>query len=109
MCSAVLAHFILKEKLHIFGVVGCLLCVVGSVSIVLHAPVEKKIESVKYIWHLATAPGIFKLIESYFLSLFSEVSCEFREGSAGSTESVRFSSKQTHTHKLGGWLYESSI
>ncbi|KAF3614476.1 putative magnesium transporter NIPA3 [Capsicum annuum] len=55
--SAVLAHFILKEKLHIFGVVGCLLCVVGSVSIVLHAPVEKKIESVKYIWHLATAPG----------------------------------------------------
>ncbi|XXG50365.1 hypothetical protein AAC387_Pa02g4394 [Persea americana] len=55
--SAVLAHFILKEKLHIFGVVGCILCVVGSTTIVLHAPQEKAIESVKQVWHLATEPG----------------------------------------------------
>ncbi|XP_044498762.1 probable magnesium transporter NIPA2 [Mangifera indica] len=55
--SAVLAHFILKEKLHILGVVGCVLCVVGSVSIVLHAPHERNIESVKEVWHLATQPG----------------------------------------------------
>lgn len=46
-----LAHFILKEKLHIFGVVG-------SVSIVLHAPHEREIESVKQVWHLATEPGM---------------------------------------------------
>ncbi|GKV36024.1 hypothetical protein SLE2022_255580 [Rubroshorea leprosula] len=55
--SAVLAHFILKEKLHIFGVLGCVLCVVGSISIVLHAPQEKDIESVKQVWTLATEPG----------------------------------------------------
>ncbi|KAK9287939.1 hypothetical protein L1049_016384 [Liquidambar formosana] len=55
--SAVLAHFILKEKLHIFGVLGCVLCVVGSTSIVLHAPQEKDIESVKEVWYLATEPG----------------------------------------------------
>lgn len=55
--SAVLAHFILEEKLHIFGVLGCILCVVGSTSIVLHAPQEKDIESVKEVWHLATEPG----------------------------------------------------
>ncbi|OAY72089.1 putative magnesium transporter NIPA3 [Ananas comosus] len=55
--SAVLAHFILKEKLHIFGVLGCVLCVVGSTSIVLHAPREKDIESVKQVWYLATEPG----------------------------------------------------
>ncbi|KAL3611779.1 hypothetical protein D5086_002799 [Populus alba] len=55
--SAVLAHFILKEKLHIFGVLGCVLCVVGSTSIVLHAPQERAIESVKEVWHLATEPG----------------------------------------------------
>ncbi|PHT33006.1 putative magnesium transporter NIPA4 [Capsicum baccatum] len=55
--SAVLAHFILKERLHIFGIVGCVLCLVGSVSIVLHAPLEKKIESVMEVWHLATEPG----------------------------------------------------
>lgn len=57
LCSAVLAHFMLNEKLHIFGVLGCILCVVGSVSIVLHAPREKDIESVKDIWNLATEPG----------------------------------------------------
>lgn len=56
--SAVLAHFILEEKLHIFGVLGCVLCMVGSVSIVLHAPQEKSIHSVKEVWHLATEPGI---------------------------------------------------
>ncbi|RVW99866.1 putative magnesium transporter NIPA2 [Vitis vinifera] len=55
--SAVLAHFILEEKLHIFGILGCVLCVVGSTSIVLHAPQEKDIESVKEVWNLATEPG----------------------------------------------------
>ena len=54
---AVLAHFILLEKLHIFGVLGCILCVVGSTSIVLHAPQERNIESVEEVWRLATAPG----------------------------------------------------
>ncbi|KAM3227543.1 hypothetical protein ACQJBY_059357 [Aegilops geniculata] len=55
--SAVLAHFILKERLHMFGVVGCILCVVGSVGIVLHAPKEREINSVEEIWHFATQPG----------------------------------------------------
>ncbi|CAI0437647.1 unnamed protein product [Linum tenue] len=55
--SAVLAHFILKEKLHIFGVLGCVLCVVGSTTIVLHAPQERNIVSVREVWHLATEPG----------------------------------------------------
>lgn len=74
MCSAVLAHFILKERLHIFGIVGCLLCLVGSVTIVLHAPLERSIQSVKDVWYLATEPGIFKLIASYILPLFAEAS-----------------------------------
>ncbi|KAH0733883.1 probable magnesium transporter NIPA2 [Solanum tuberosum] len=55
--SAVLAHFILKERLHIFGIVGCVLCLVGSSSIVLHAPLERKIESVMDVWHLASEAG----------------------------------------------------
>lgn len=57
-CSAVLAHFILKEKLHIFGILGCVLCVVGSTTIVLHAPQEIEIKSVKEVWNLATEPGV---------------------------------------------------
>jgi hypothetical protein len=55
--SAVLAHFILREKLHIFGILGCVLCVVGSTTIVLHAPQERDIESVKEVWNLATEPA----------------------------------------------------
>ena len=56
-CSAVLAHIMLKEKLHILGILGCILCVVGSTSIVLYAPPERQIESVKEVWFLATEPG----------------------------------------------------
>ncbi|KAL2343362.1 hypothetical protein Fmac_004647 [Flemingia macrophylla] len=55
--SSVLAHFILKERLHMFGVLGCALCVVGSTTIVLHAPHERVIHSVKEVWFLATEPG----------------------------------------------------
>ncbi|KAH7685315.1 Magnesium transporter NIPA protein [Dioscorea alata] len=55
--SAVLAHIILREKLHIFGILGCVLCVVGSTTIVLHAPREREIESVAEVWDLATEPA----------------------------------------------------
>lgn len=69
--SAILAHFILKEKLHIFGVVGCILCVVGSTTIVLHAPHERDIESVKQVWHLATQPGflVYAIIVTILVAL----------------------------------------
>ncbi|KAL6651709.1 hypothetical protein ACP70R_010634 [Stipagrostis hirtigluma subsp. patula] len=55
--SAVLAHVMLREKLHIFGILGCVLCVVGSTTIVLHAPPEREIESVTEVWDLATEPA----------------------------------------------------
>ncbi|XP_027113211.2 probable magnesium transporter NIPA4 [Coffea eugenioides] len=55
--SAVLAHIILREKLHTFGILGCALCVVGSTTIVLHAPQERAIESVAEVWQLATEPA----------------------------------------------------
>nr|CAD1818196.1 unnamed protein product [Ananas comosus var. bracteatus] len=55
--SAALARIILRERLHIFGILGCALCVVGSTTIVLHAPQEREIESVKEVWDLATEPA----------------------------------------------------
>lgn len=55
--SATLAHIILRERLHTFGILGCILCVVGSITIVLHAPQERQIESVAEVWDLATEPG----------------------------------------------------
>ncbi|KAK4256844.1 hypothetical protein QN277_006515 [Acacia crassicarpa] len=55
--SAVLAHFMLNEKLQKMGMVGCLLCIVGSVVVVLHAPEEKSLNSVLEIWDLAIQPA----------------------------------------------------
>ncbi|CAA7400354.1 unnamed protein product [Spirodela intermedia] len=54
--SAALAHVILQERLNVFGILGCVLCIVGSTTIVLHAPQEREIESVKEVWNLATEP-----------------------------------------------------
>lgn len=64
--SAALAHVILREKLHIFGILGCALCVVGSTTIVLHAPRERQLDSVKEIWDLATEPGNLILQKPFF-------------------------------------------
>jgi drug/metabolite transporter (DMT)-like permease len=58
LCSAVLAHFLLKERLQRMGIVGCVSCIVGSVVIVIHAPEEHTPNSVEEIWNLATQPGI---------------------------------------------------
>ncbi|XVF00098.1 hypothetical protein REPUB_Repub03eG0256300 [Reevesia pubescens] len=55
--SAVLAHFMLKEKLQKMGMLGCLLCIVGSTVIVLHAPEERSITSIEEIWELAIQPA----------------------------------------------------
>lgn len=58
VCSAVLAHFILKERLHWLGVLGCVMCISGSVIIVIHAPQEHPITNVLEIWSMATQPGL---------------------------------------------------
>lgn len=58
MRSAVLAHFLLKEKLQKMGMLGCLLCIVGSTVIVLHSPKERSLSSVEEIWELAIQPGM---------------------------------------------------
>jgi magnesium transporter len=70
-CSAVLAHFILDEKLRWVGVLGCGLCIVGSTMIILHAPQERTPSSVEQIWNLATQPCMLScsLHEAYLLAI----------------------------------------
>ncbi|KAL7591194.1 probable magnesium transporter NIPA3 [Lactuca sativa] len=68
--SAVLAHIILREKLHIFGILGCVLCVVGSITIVLHAPQERPIESVTEVWDLATEPAFLLYAVMVLIAVF---------------------------------------
>lgn len=65
--SAILASFFLNEKLNTEGVIGCTLCILGSIIIILNAPEETEINSVQEILNYAIAPGnlIFKLIQGF--------------------------------------------
>ncbi|KAF7815666.1 putative magnesium transporter NIPA6 isoform X1 [Senna tora] len=68
--SAILAHLILKEKLHQLGVLGCVMCISGSVVIVLHAPKEHPIESAQEIWTMATQPAFLVYLCSVVVLVF---------------------------------------
>lgn len=57
LIGAVLASFLLKEELGHIGRVGCALCLLGSLIIVLHAPEDKQIDTVDEILYFAIQPG----------------------------------------------------
>ncbi|KAF9434528.1 hypothetical protein BGZ76_007870 [Entomortierella beljakovae] len=67
--GAVLASFFLHDKLGIVGKVGCALCLIGSVVIVIHAPEDKNIESVDEILNYAVQPAF--LAYSFFVLAYS--------------------------------------
>lgn len=56
LVSTIFAHILLNERLNIFGGLGCVLCITGSLAIVLHAPEEQPITSVLQVWGLALQP-----------------------------------------------------
>ncbi|XP_027331514.1 probable magnesium transporter NIPA4 isoform X2 [Abrus precatorius] len=68
--SAVLADFILKEKLHNLGILGCVMCIAGSVIIVIHAPREQPIKCVLEIWNMATQPAFLAYVGSVIVLVF---------------------------------------
>ncbi|KAJ7196387.1 magnesium transporter NIPA-domain-containing protein [Mycena pura] len=55
--SAILASFILKERLGHLGRVGCGLCIVGTTIIVIHAPEDQNLETVTEFLDYALEPG----------------------------------------------------
>ncbi|KAL5498586.1 hypothetical protein ACEPAH_1940 [Sanghuangporus vaninii] len=57
LIGAVLASFLLKEELGHLGRVGCALCLIGSLIIVLQAPPDKEVQTVDEILHYAVQPG----------------------------------------------------
>ncbi|KAJ8508760.1 hypothetical protein ONZ45_g9003 [Pleurotus djamor] len=57
LIGAVLASFLLKEELGHLGRLGCAMCLLGSLIIVLHAPEDKPVETVDEILHYAIQPG----------------------------------------------------
>ncbi|KAG5371942.1 putative magnesium transporter NIPA1 [Yarrowia sp. C11] len=55
--GAILASFFLNEKLGWMGSLGCAICLVGSLMIVLHAPADKDVQTVDEILDYAVQPG----------------------------------------------------
>src|SRR5277367_633857 len=61
LIGAVLGSYFLKEELGTLGKLGCAICLIGSVIIVLHAPPDKEINDVQEILNYAIQPGKFSL------------------------------------------------
>ncbi|KAG6909926.1 hypothetical protein DXG01_014448 [Tephrocybe rancida] len=57
LIGAVLASFLLNEELGHLGRLGCTLCLIGSLIIVLHAPEDKEVETVEEYLSYALRPG----------------------------------------------------
>ncbi|KAG5260496.1 hypothetical protein AALO_G00308950 [Alosa alosa] len=45
LVSAVLSSYFLDERLNVHGKIGCLLCILGSTVMVIHAPQEEEVDS----------------------------------------------------------------
>lgn len=54
---SVLGSYFLKETLGTLGKLGCAMCLLGSVVIVLHAPPDKQVTTIDEILGYALQPG----------------------------------------------------
>ncbi|KAH8118979.1 DUF803-domain-containing protein [Phellopilus nigrolimitatus] len=54
--SAILSHLILKEKLTIFGWIGCTQCILGAIIIALNGPEEQSVSTIDAFKDLFLAP-----------------------------------------------------
>ncbi|KAI9870516.1 MAG: hypothetical protein M1830_004137 [Pleopsidium flavum] len=71
LIGAVLGAYFLKEELGTLGKLGCAICLIGSVIIVLHAPPDKEIETVDEILNYAIQPAF--LLYCAAVAVFSSV------------------------------------
>jgi drug/metabolite transporter (DMT)-like permease len=55
---AVLGAYFLGEKLGSLGKLGCAICLIGSVIIVLHAPADEQIDRIDEMLNYAIQPGM---------------------------------------------------
>lgn len=75
--GAILASVFLKEDLGVLGKMGCAICLIGAIVIVLHAPADKDVQTVDEILEYATRPGflfyvftvaVFSLVMIYYVA-----------------------------------------
>lgn len=54
--SSLLSHFILKEKLSLFGWISCVQCLLGSSILALNGPEEQSVTTIIAFRHLFVTP-----------------------------------------------------
>nr|XP_057930138.1 magnesium transporter NIPA2 isoform X1 [Doryrhamphus excisus] len=59
LVSAVLSSYFLSERLNLHGKLGCLLSILGSTTMVIHAPQEEEISSLEHMAGKLVDPGFF--------------------------------------------------
>uniref|UniRef100_A0A8D3BD48 NIPA magnesium transporter 2 n=1 Tax=Scophthalmus maximus TaxID=52904 RepID=A0A8D3BD48_SCOMX len=59
LVSAVLSSYFLSERLNLHGKLGCLLSILGSTNMVIHAPQEEEISSLEHMARKLVDPGFF--------------------------------------------------
>ncbi|KAH7037834.1 magnesium transporter NIPA-domain-containing protein [Microdochium trichocladiopsis] len=57
LIGAVLGSYFLKEELGVLGKLGCAICLLGAIVIVLHAPPDEDIQTIDEILQYAIQPG----------------------------------------------------
>ncbi|KAL6078028.1 hypothetical protein STEG23_035593 [Scotinomys teguina] len=57
LVSAILSSYFLNERLNLHGKIGCLLSILGSTVMVIHAPKEEEIETLTEMSHKLGDPG----------------------------------------------------
>lgn len=74
--TTILSAIFLKERLSLVGKVGCFLCIIGSVVIVMNAPSESSAATIQEMQHFVIAPGFLSyagviIIGSVFVALWA--------------------------------------
>lgn len=59
LIGAVLGSYFLGEQLGVLGRIGCAICLVGSVVIVLHAPPDTELKNIDQLLHYALGWGAY--------------------------------------------------
>ncbi|XP_010784802.1 magnesium transporter NIPA2-like, partial [Notothenia coriiceps] len=67
LISAVLAPYLLGEQLNVVGKLGCLLCVLGSILLVIHAPQEQEVTSLQDMTYKLLDPGFLVYLSAVLL------------------------------------------
>ncbi|XP_029303460.1 magnesium transporter NIPA4 [Cottoperca gobio] len=67
LISAVLSPYLLGEELNVVGKLGCLLCVLGSILLVIHAPQEQEVTSLQDMTNKLLEPGFLVYVSAVLL------------------------------------------